>query len=172
MSFASRTPVRIALLAFAFLFLGFATVALAQVEPERPANLIPRLLVALVTRKWLVVAGLAIATIVSAAFSHRLGIAKVIPWFATDAGATVWTFVLATIGAAATSLSLGQPLSLITLQAAFGVGVVAIGGYTGLRKLLGPSGVGRWIPWLDRFAVAFGPKVTGDGPAKPTEAGK
>lgn len=133
----------------------------ADGAPEVPANLLPRLFIAVVTGHWRVALGLALATIIATAATHKAGFSRFIPWFTTDAGATVWTFIVSTIGAWATSLAIGLPVSIATLETGVGVGALAVGGYSGARKLLGPSGIGRWIPWLDRVADAFGPKNEG-----------
>jgi hypothetical protein len=134
---------------------AFATPAHAQTFD--PFAYAPQIVAAVQAHHWLVVLGLALATIVAAAAAHRAGVAKLVPWFATDAGATVLTFLLAAAGSLATTFAAGQTPSRATASAAFGVGVVAIGGYTGARKLLGPSGLGRWFPIGARIADALGP---------------
>lgn len=147
-------------LAIAFGLLQFIAPAHAQPltqGPVDPLSYAAQIVAAAQAHHWLVVLGLALATIVAAAATHAAGVTRIVPWFATDAGATVWTFLLASIGAVATTFAAGQTPSWATASAAFGVGVVAIGGYTGARKLLGPSGLGRWFPWVAKIADALGP---------------
>lgn len=133
--------------------------ALAQdVAAQVPANLVSRALVAVLHHDWWTLAGLAAATVLATMLTHKAGIAKAIPWFGTDAGGTVWTFLFAVLTAVAASVSTGAHPSLVTVKAALVVGGAAVGGYTAVRKILGPSGVGRWIPGLDKIADWFGPK--------------
>jgi hypothetical protein len=163
----SKTFARTALILFAAVIGLFGLLialpahglVLAQAAPAAfdPLQYLPQVLAAVQSHHWLVVLGLAILTIVAAAGTHAAGVTRLVPWFATDAGATVWTFILASLGSLATTLAAGQTPGLPTLSAAFGVGVVAIGGYTGARKLLGPSGLGKWFPVVARVADALGP---------------
>lgn len=151
--------------AFAIGLLAFlaAIPVFAQSEPP-PADTLALIVTAVQLHHWLVVAGLALGTIVAAAVTHRVGVQRVVPWFGTDAGGTVWTFLLAGLGSIATTLTAGQPIGLATLSAAVSIGVVAIGGYTGLRKLLSKSGgLGARWPVLATFADALGPKQVAQG---------
>ncbi len=151
----------IALFLFVFAVLPFTALAQTAGGTAPIIDLtvvIPQIMAAIQGHHWLVVIGLGLATIVAVALSHKAGISKAVPWFGTDAGGTMFTFLVAAIGAISTTLVAGQSLSALTAQAALGVGVVAIGGYTGLRKLLGTSGgLGAKFPKVAAFMDAFGP---------------
>ena len=94
---------------------------------------------------WMVVAGAGLSLVVLGLrrFGRRpLPVleAPILPtWFLTDRGGVVLVFALAVLGSIAHGLAAHAPFGLATLVAAAKVGLVAIGGYAGLRRFLWPQ---------------------------------
>ena len=62
---------------------------------------------------------------------------RFLPVMQTDRAGAVAALVLAMLGGLATALASGRPLDLPLVATAIGIGLKAIGGYVGVRKLLG-----------------------------------
>ena len=71
-----------------------------------------------------------------------LGIGKFrdkVSWFKGDRGGTLLVGGLALLGGLASALAADQSIDFSLLTGAIGVGLTAIGGYTGVKKLIWPS---------------------------------
>ena len=159
---ATRVLNPFVLFAFALVLL-LGALAHAQDVPPVPdipiAVVLARIVADVTLHKWLALFGTIVVTILGIAATHKVGLTRVLAggFFATDAGGVVWSFLISTLSSLAVSWSAGQVTTRVILLGALGIGITSIGGYTGLRKLLGPTGLGAKLPWVAKVADWIGP---------------
>jgi hypothetical protein len=88
------------------------------------------------TGAWPMAAGLALIGVVWA--GRRWG-GALLPWLKTDRGGVALVLATSTLGALGTAWAAGAAPDGKAALAALQVGLLAIGGYTGLRKLIWPA---------------------------------
>ena len=88
----------------------------------------------IVSGKWLVVAAAALLVVV---WFVRTFLGNLVPWFRTDKGGVVIALILGVLGAVANALAAGHGVDAKLISLGFAAGFAAMGGWTGIRKLLG-----------------------------------
>lgn len=119
---------------------GVASVETADPTPvqeatDDPLGTVASLVKAVRSGDWRMVAALALALVM-------LVLGKVrgkVKWFRGDRGGVVLVFFLATAGMLSTTLAAGMDVDLKMGTTALSAGLMAIGGYVGIKKLLWPS---------------------------------
>lgn len=79
------------------------------------------------------------ALLVAAVWAARKYLSPKIPFLGGDVGGILLAFAMAFFGAVASALGAGAPISMPLFVAAAKIAFTAMGGYTALKKLVGPA---------------------------------
>ncbi len=79
------------------------------------------------------------AAVLSLLMVGLAGLRAKLPWLRTDRGGTVLVLALSVLGAIAAAITSGAAINFKLFLTAFEVGLLAIGGYTGVKRLVWPK---------------------------------
>lgn len=148
-----------------------APAALADAGPVGPATLptldnsdafMKNAFDAVMSKNWTMVTALALIAFVW--LLRKFG-SKRLPFLATDRGGAMLVMVTSVLGALATALGAGRPVSGDVLRQAVTLGFLAAGGWTWVKKVMRPKAIPAPLPPLDDE-----PTATPTRPGKPPKA--
>jgi hypothetical protein len=111
--------------------------ATAPLDPgSDPGGFFAQVSAAIGARNWLLLVALVVLLVV---WGLRRWGSRWVPWFGTDTGGAVLALIVGAVGAAATELAAGKPLTLAVVVGGLSLGFTAAGGWSVVKRLAGKS---------------------------------